>query len=224
MHLLIVEDEDALAKNLKRLLEYRGFAVDILQDAEKALTRLSMYRSDYSLVLLDLGLPGMDGMTLTKKIREEGVTVPIIIITGKSETRYKIELLNSGADDYVVKPFSSEELVARINSVLRRPQTVQPIVHTVGNLSVDTAARKVRAGEVEIPLTLKEYSLFECFLRRPGEVLTRDELCNQVWDFNTLNWSNVLDVHMKNLRKKLTRAERSARFETVRGVGYRLVV
>src|SRR3989344_3182334 len=224
MHLLVVEDEETLAKNIKRLLEYRGFAVDVLHDAEKALTRLSMYRNDYSLVLLDLGLPGMGGMELTKKLREEGVAVPIIILTGQSETRYKIELLNSGADDYVVKPFSSEELVARINSVLRRPQPSQPIVHTLGELTVDTATRKVRAGGKEIPLTLKEYSLFECFLRKPGEVLTRDELCNQVWDFNSLNWSNVLDVHMKNLRKKLIEAERSARFETVRGVGYRLVV
>ncbi|MBI4133665.1 response regulator transcription factor [Candidatus Uhrbacteria bacterium] len=223
MRLLIVEDEEKLAKNLKRLLEFRGFAVDILDSGERAFTRLSLYRNDYSLALIDLSLPGLDGTTLTKRLREEKVTLPIIIITGRAETQFKIELLNSGADDYVVKPFSSEELVARINSVLRRPLVAQPIVHTVGNLTVDTASRKVSAEGAEIRLTLKEYSLLECFLRRPGEVLTRNELANQVWDFNSVNWSNVLDVHMKNLRKKLSQAERAARFETIRGVGYRLV-
>src|SRR3989338_4448392 len=150
MHLLVVEDEEKLAKNIKRLLEYRGVARDGLHGAEKARTRLSMYRNDYSLVLLDLGLPGMGGMELTKKLREEGVAVPIIILTGQSETRYKIELLNSGADDYVVKPFSSEELVARINSVLRRPQPSQPIVHTLGELVMDTAAHRLSIGNKDI--------------------------------------------------------------------------
>jgi len=223
MRLLIVEDEKSLAENLKRTLEGRGFAVDHLDNGEQAFSRLSLYRSDYSLVLLDLTLPGLDGAQLTQKLRAEGITIPIIVITGKSETEHKIALLNSGADDYVVKPFSAEELVARINSVLRRPVESQPVVHSLGELSIDTAARRVRAGEREIRLTLKEYSLLECFLRRPGQVLTREELSNQVWDFNSLNWSNVLDVHMKNLRKKLSPVNHAARFETVRGVGYRLV-
>ena len=166
----------------------------------------------------------MDGMTLTKSLRAEGVTTPIIIVTGKSETENKVALLNSGADDYVVKPFSSDELLARINSVLRRPVQSQPVVYTVGNLTVDTATRRLRTEDnTEIPLTLKEYSLLECFLRRPNEVLKREDLYNQVWDFNSLSWSNVLDVHMKNLRKKLAAADDSARFETVRGVGYRLM-
>ncbi|OGG50309.1 hypothetical protein A2763_01450 [Candidatus Kaiserbacteria bacterium RIFCSPHIGHO2_01_FULL_54_36] len=223
MHILIVEDEETLGKNLKKLLEHKGFGVDWLPNAEKARTRLLMYRNEYDIVVLDLTLPGMSGMELTRGLREEGVTTPIIILTGNSDTQTKIDLLNSGADDYVVKPFSSDELIARIGSVLRRPAVVQPVVHTLGELTVDTAARRVRLRDTEIPLTLKEYSLFECFLRRPGEVLTREELLNQVWDFNTLSWSNVLDVHMKNLRKKLEAMEDSARFETVRGVGYRLV-
>jgi DNA-binding response OmpR family regulator len=223
MRILIVEDEELIAQNLKKLLEIKGLAVDWLSDALKARTRLLLYRNDYDLVLLDLGLPGMDGMTLTKSLREEGLTMPIIILTGKSETASKIALLNSGADDYVVKPFSSEELMARINSVLRRPVVAKPVVHSVGDLEINTTTRRVHAGDKEIPLTLKEYSLFECFLRQPNEVLTREDLFNQVWDFNSLTLSNVLDVHMKNLRKKLAVAENSARFETVRGVGYRLV-
>ena len=223
MRLLIVEDEEIIAKNLKKFLEAKGFTVDWLSDALKARTRLLLYRGEYDLVLLDLGLPGMNGMALTTSLREEGVTTPIIIVTGQSETASKIALLNSGADDYVVKPFAPEELMARINSVVRRPVVSQPIVHTVGDLEINTATRRVRAGNQDIPLTLKEYSLFECFFRRPNEVLTREDLYNQVWDFNSMTLSNVLDVHIKNLRKKLAVTENTARFETVRGVGYRLV-
>ena len=223
MRLLIVEDEETVAKNLKKLLELKGIAVDWLSDAIDARTRILMYREDYDPILLDLGLPGMNGMALTTSLREEGVTTPIIIVTGQSETASKIALLNSGADDYVVKPFSSDELIARINSVLRRPATSQPVVYTAGDLTMDTAEHSLRAGNTKIPLTLKEYALLECFLRRPNEVLTREDLSNKVWDFNSLTLSNVLDVHMKNLRKKIGEVSNSARFETVRGVGYRFV-
>jgi len=224
MRLMIIEDEEALAKNLKRLLEIKGFVVDWLDDPEKAFTRILMYRNDYDLILLDLMLPKMTGMQLTERLRSQGVTVPIIIITGRTETSSKIALLNSGADDYVVKPFSTDELVARINSVLRRPVQAKPVTYRLGNLEVQTSTRSVRASGKNIQLTLKEYSLFECFLRRPNEVLTREDLGNQLWDFNTVTWSNVLDVHMKNLRKKITEKLSGARFETVRGVGYRFVV
>lgn len=223
MHILIVEDEEALARNLKKILELKGFGVDWLSNAEKARTRVLLYRNEYDMIILDLALPGMDGATFTKGVRSEGITTPIIIVTGNADTQNKIELLNSGADDYVVKPFSADELIARISSVLRRPATAQPVVHKLGDLTVDTAARRVQIGDEEVSLTLKEYALFECFLRRPGEVLSREELFNQVWDFNTLTWSNVLDVHMKNLRKKLEATQDSAHFETIRGVGYRLI-
>ncbi len=223
MRLLIVEDEETIAKNLKKILEMKGFAIDWLADGEKALTRILMYHTEYDAILLDLALPGLDGVTLTKSLRAEGITTPIIILTGQSQTEYKVELLNSGADDYVVKPFSSDELIARISSVLRRPKEAQKVVHTVGTITIDTAAHRVNIGNTEITLTLKEYALLECFLRRPGEVFTREELCNQVWDFNAMTLSNVLDVHMKNLRKKLAADGNSARFETVRGVGYRFV-
>ena len=222
MRLIIIEDEEVLATNLKKLLEMRGFAVDWLADPQKARTRLLMYREEYDLIMLDLTLPGMDGSVLTKELRAEGVKTPIIILTGRSETEYKIALLNSGADDYIVKPFSVDELVARINSVLRRPAVAMPIVYKVGSLEIDMAKRSVRVGGDNVSLTLKEYGLLECFVRRPNEVLTREELCNRVWDFNALTLSNVLDVHMKNLRKKLS-GENDVRFETVRGIGYRLV-
>ena len=223
MRLLIVEDEDGLAKNLKKILELRGFAVDWLSDGEKARTRIMLYHKEYDVIILDLSIPGMDGATLTKSLRAENVTTPIVILTGRSETENKIALLNAGADDYVVKPFSSAELIARISSVARRPTTAQKVVHTVGDITVDTASHRVKVGSTDVPLTLKEYALLECFLRRPGEVFTREELSSQVWDFNAMTLSNVLDVHMKNLRKKLHKSGNSARFETVRGVGYRFV-
>ncbi len=223
MRLLIVEDEEALAKNLKKLLELKGYAVDWLSDGEKARTRITLYHKEYDVIVLDLSLPGMDGAEITRRLREEKITTPIIILTGRSDTETKIELLNAGADDYVVKPFSSEELIARITSVARRPVEQKPVIYTVGNITVDTSAHKVTIDSKEVPLTLKEYALLECFLRHPGEVLTREELSNQAWDFNAMTLSNVLDVHMKNLRKKLSQNGNSARFETVRGVGYRFV-
>jgi DNA-binding response OmpR family regulator len=223
MRLLIVEDELALGENLKKILELKGFAVDWVQEGDKALTRATLYHTDYDVMILDLTLPGMDGVTLTKRVRAENIKTPIIILTGKAETATKVELLNAGADDYVVKPFSHEELIARIASVARRPATMPTVVHTVGNITIDTATHKVFVNGEEIALTLKEYALLECFLRRPGEVFTREELSSHVWDFNSMTWSNVLDVHMKNLRKKLELGESSPRFETVRGVGYRFV-
>ena len=223
MRLLIVEDEAGLAKNLKKILELKGFAADWLADGDKALVRIRMYHKEYDCIILDLTLPGLDGVTITKTLRAENITTPIIILTGKSETKFKVELLNSGADDYVVKPFSSEELIARISSVLRRPKVQETVLHAVGDITIDTAVHRVCVDGAEIPLTLKEYALLECFVRRPGEVFTREELSSQVWDFNALTQSNVLDVHMKNLRKKLGMASNRTRFETVRGVGYRLV-
>jgi DNA-binding response OmpR family regulator len=223
MRLLIVEDEEKLARALKKGLELKGFAVDWLADSEKACTRIILYQKEYDLILLDLMLPGMDGATITETVRKENVTTPIIILTARNETEHKIDLLNKGADDYIVKPFSFDEVVARINSVMRRPQAAQPVVLTVGNIEMDINTRTVKQDGKEVPLTLKEFALLECFLREPGVVLTRESLFDRVWDFNALLWSNVLDVHMKNLRKKLEHGKRNGTvFETVRGVGYRL--
>ena len=172
-------------------------------------------------------LPGIDGATITESVRSQNVTTPIIILTARNETEHKIDLLNKGADDYIVKPFSFEELLARINSVLRRPALTKAVILKVGPLEMDTATRVVRQDGAEVPLTLKEFSLLECFMREPNKVLSREFLFDHVWDFNSLSWSNVLDVHMKNLRKKLEYGTDSNKnndklFETARGVGYKL--
>lgn len=223
MRLLIVEDEEGLAKNLKQLLEMRGFATDWLSDGAQARERIVLYHKDYDVIILDLSLPGMGGLSLTRDLRATNIKTPIIVLTGNHETESKVELLNAGADDYVVKPFSPTELIARIASVMRRPPASQTVVHAVGDISLDTAAHRVCINEKEVTLTLKEYALLECFLRRPGELFTREELSSQVWDFNALTLSNVLDVHMKNLRKKLQSSGSTAHFDTIRGVGYRLL-
>jgi DNA-binding response OmpR family regulator len=222
MHLLLVEDEERLARALKKGLESRGFAVDWLSNSEKARSRILLYRNEYDLVILDLMLPGIDGATITESVRRENATVPIIILTARNETEHKVDLLNKGADDYIVKPFSFEELTARINSVLRRPTVAQAVILRAGSLEMNTGTRTVLNNGAEVPLTLKEFSLLECFMREPEVVLTREKLFDHVWDFNTLAWSNVLDVHMKNLRKKISHGETTASIETVRGVGYRL--
>jgi two-component system, OmpR family, copper resistance phosphate regulon response regulator CusR len=223
MHLLIVEDEEKLAKALKKGLEMRGYAVDWLADSEKARSRIILYRSEYDVILMDLMMPGLDGAAVTEQVRAEGVATPIIILTARDETEHKVNLLNKGADDYIVKPFSFEELVARINSVMRRPKEAQPVVLAAGAIEMDTSTRVVRVDGGEVKLTLKEFSLLECFMREPDVVLTREKLFDHVWDFNLLSWSNVLDVHMKNIRKKLVSKDSGTYFETVRGVGYKLV-
>ena len=226
MRLLIVEDEEKLAKALKKGLEMKGYAVDWLPDSKKALNRILMYRKEYDLIILDLMLPGIDGATITEQVRQDNVTTPIIILTARNETEHKVDLLNKGADDYVVKPFSFEELLARINSVLRRPTTTKPVILQVGGIEMNIATHTVTKDGKEIPLTLKEFALLECFMREPNKVLSREYLFDHVWDFNSLAWSNVLDVHMKNLRKKLehgtntTNKHSEQTFETVRGVGY----
>ena len=223
MHILVVEDEEKLAKALKKGLELKGYAVDWLSDSEKARTRILLYRDEYDLILLDLMLPGIDGAAITESVRKENVTTPIIILTARNETEHKVDLLNKGADDYIVKPFSFEELIARINSAMRRPAVPQQITLKVGPIEMDTATRSVRKEGREVPLTLKEFALLECFMREPGVVLSREKLFDHVWDFNSLSWSNVLDVHMKNLRKKLNHDSNGEKlFETVRGVGYKL--
>ncbi|MDB5195013.1 MAG: Two-component system, OmpR family, response regulator [Parcubacteria group bacterium] len=223
MRILIVEDETKLAEALKRGLELKGFAVDWLADSEKARTRILLYRNEYDLILLDLMLPGIDGATICRDARAEGVTTPIIILTARDETENKVELLNLGADDYIAKPFSFEELVARITAVLRRPAETLPTTLIVRDIVLDPGRRVVEKSEVAVPLTLKEYSLLEFFMRHPDEALSRETIMDHVWSFDFPGFSNVLDVHMKNLRKKLDTYETTdPLFETVRGVGYRL--
>ena len=222
MKILIVEDEEKLAAALARGLSLKGYAVDIISDGQKAMTRITLHRDDYDLIILDLMLPGMDGDEICKAARELDVTVPILILTARSETESKVDLLNSGADDYIVKPFSFEELVARVHVLLRRPQGTVPEIIRIKDIALNPIERSVYRDGVQISLTLKEFGLLEYLMRRPNEVVNREELLSHLSDFNYDSFSNVTDVHVKNLRKKLDRAGSPGILETVRGIGYRI--
>jgi DNA-binding response OmpR family regulator len=223
MRILIVDDEKDLAQVLKKALELKGYAVDWLSDSEKARTRMMLYKNEYDLYLLDLMMPGVSGDVICRDARAAGTTAPIIMLTGQDEVAYKVDLLNSGADDYITKPFSLDELVARMQAVLRRPtQTLTPILK-VRDIELDSSKRIVLKDGKPVSLTLKEFSLLELFMRQPDELITRETIMDHVWSFEFLGFSNVLDVHMKNLRKKLDAHESGTPLiETVRGIGYRL--
>lgn len=222
MKILLVEDEQKLADALSRGLQHEGYAVDIVSDGKKALTRISLHRSDYDLVILDLMLPSMDGLEICKQVREMNITVPILVLTARAETETKVELLLTGADDYLVKPFSFAELNARIRALLRRPSESLPENLKVADIELNPGKRKVTRDGKEIPLTLKEFGLLEYFMRHPNQVVNREDLLNHLWDFNYVGFSNVVDVHVKNLRRKLDGAGSGGILETVRGIGYRL--
>lgn len=221
MRVLVVEDEVKLANSLAEGLEKQGFTVDVLNDGSAALTRILLYRKEYDVVVLDLMLPGTDGREICQKVREEGVTTPILILSARGEMDDKVDLLQTGADDYLVKPFSFDELIARLKALMRRPTEMVPTVLSVAGIELDTGTRSVTKSGKPLTLTLKEYGLLEYFMRNPNKALGREDIMDHLWDFNFSSFSNVLDVHVKNLRKKLGR-EGNSIIETVRGVGYRL--
>ncbi|MEK7156201.1 MAG: response regulator transcription factor [Patescibacteria group bacterium] len=221
MKILLVEDEQKLAEALAKGLAHEGYTADIIGDGKKALTRISLHRNDYDLMILDLMLPSMDGLEICRQVREMNITIPILILTARAETDTKVQLLLSGADDYLVKPFSFAELNARIQALLRRPNETLPETLKVRDIELNPSQRKVMREGKEVPLTLKEYGLLEYFMRHPNQVVNREDLLNHLWDFNYVGFSNVVDVHVKNLRRKLS-SDGDDVLETVRGVGYRL--
>ena len=223
VRVLVVEDEAAMARALKRGLEKEGYAVDTEADGDQAATRIQVNHGEYDLIILDVVLPGMSGMDLCRASRRAGITLPILMLTARDSTHDKVRGLDSGADDYLVKPFDFDELLARMRTILRRPEAALPPLLKVGELVLDPVARTVeRAGRL-ITLTTKEFVLLEFLMRNAGQVLTRDQLLGHLWDEEFDSFSNVVDVHIKNLRKKIGVGDGRTLLETVRGVGYRLV-
>ncbi len=220
MRILVVEDEEKLARSLKRGLEAEGYAVDTVSDGETARRRIVARDDAYDLVVLDVMLPGLDGFTVCREVRARGVAVPILLLTARDTTSDKVTGLDSGADDYLVKPFAFEELLARLRTLLRRPTQALPAELVVGDVALDPAARKVRRGGEEIELTTREFALLELLMRHVGQVLSRDTILDHVWDEGFDSFSNVVDVHVRNLRRKLDREGRPSLIETVRGIGY----
>lgn len=221
MRILIVEDEEKLATLLKQGFEQSGYTVDYVSDGETAERRIMMYHKEYDAIILDWMLPIREGLEICTNVRKRGVTTPIIMLTGRFDMADRVKALDAGADDYVVKPFSLEELLARVRAVLRRPTQVVAAELKVGKLTLNQNTHKVILDKKEIRLTMKEFSLLEYLMRNPNKVIPRDQVMEHLWGFDFSSFSNVIDVHMKNLRKKINNKKNKI-IETVRGVGYQI--
>lgn len=218
MKVLIVEDEKEIVKFLEAGLKAECFSVDVAEDGERGsyLARIN----DYDLVILDNILPKRIGLEICKDIRLAGKTMPIITLSIKSDTATKVELLNAGADDYLIKPFSLGELLARMRALLRRPKQIQGEALSVDDLALNTRTFKVSRGKKEIYLTRKEFMLLEYFLRNQGIVLSRGMILEHVWNMDTDPFSNTIEAHVLSLRKKIDIAGKRKLIQTISGRGY----
>ena len=218
--MLIVEDQAKLASLLRRGLTREGMAVDVVGDGEEAVPMAAA--APYDAIVLDLMLPGLDGFEVCRRLRSGGVWSPILMLTARDSVEDRVAGLDAGADDYLTKPFSYAELLARLRALVRRGAPERPAELRVGALRLSPATRRAWRGETEIPLSAKEFALLETFMRRPGEVLSRLELLDHVWDYAYENKSNVVDAYIRLLRRKIDRPFGTDSIETVRGAGYRL--
>jgi two-component system OmpR family response regulator len=221
MRTLIVEDQEKLSALLRTGLRRRGIVVDLTTAGEDALWMAASTR--YDVIVLDVMLPGIDGFETCRRLRADGVATPILMLTARDAVEDRVAGLESGADDYLIKPFSFVELVARVRALSRRPVHVRPPVLEVGDLRLDPAGRRVWRRSVELPLSAKEFLLLEAFMMRPGEVLSRDELLEAAWDHAYENRSNIIDAYVRRLRAKVDAPFGSSLLDTVRGSGYRLL-
>jgi two-component system OmpR family response regulator len=220
MRVLIVEDEAKMAGLIKRGLTREGMAVDVVGEGEDALWRAEA--TEYDAIVLDVMLPGIDGFEVCQRLRDAGVWSPILMLTARDAVRDRVAGLDRGADDYLVKPFSYAELLARLRALTRRGRAERPAELSVGDLRMDPATRRVWRGEDEIELSPKEFAVLETFMRNPGAVLSRFQLLEHAWDYDYENRSNVVDAYVRFLRQKIDKPFGVSSIETVRGVGYRL--
>jgi two-component system, OmpR family, response regulator len=220
MRVLVVEDEIKMASLIRRGLRSEGLAADVAIKGEDALWMAGS--TPYDAIVLDVMLPGIDGFETCRKLREEGVWSPVIMLTARDAVDDRVAGLDGGADDYLTKPFSFAELLARLRALARRGAVERPAVLEVDGLRLDPAARRAWRGEREVSLSAKEFRLLEVFMRHPGEVLTRYQLLEQAWDYDYENRSNIVDVYVRYLRDKVDRPFGISQLETVRGAGYRL--
>lgn len=220
MRVLIVEDEVKLAGIIRRGLGAQGLSADVAADGETALWMAEATR--YEAIILDVLLPDVSGLDVCRRLRASAIEAPVLMLTALDTVPDRVAGLDSGADDYLAKPFAFEELLARLRALARRPGHPRPAVLRVGDLRLDPAAREVWRGQTSIALTAKEFAILEALMRRPGEALTRFDLLECAWDEAYENRSNVVDVYVGYLREKVDRPFEAHSIETVRGVGYRL--
>ena len=222
MRVLVVEDEPKICSFLNQGLSEAGYAVDLAQDAEEGFAFASV--SEYDAVILDIMLPKKDGLALLREMRNIGIVTPVLMLTARDSLEDRIRGLDVGADDYLVKPFAFSELLARLRALLRRPPLQADTTLRVGDLELDVARREVRRGGKPIELSPREFSLLEYLTRHPGLVLTRSQIAQHIWSFDSFGNSNVVDVYIGYLRRKMDSGDGRQLIHTVRGVGYRMSV
>jgi two-component system, OmpR family, response regulator len=220
VRVFVVEDERKLATVLARGLREEGYATDVAERGEDALWMAKS--APYDAILLDVMLPGLDGFEVCRTLRAHEVWSPVLMLTARDAVDDRVNGLDAGADDYLAKPFSFEELLARVRALIRRAPAERPVVLEVGDLRLDRSGRRAWRGDTELELSPKELSLLELFMRRPGDVLTRSELLDGAWDISFERRSNIVDVYVRYLRDKIDRPFGRTSLETVRGIGYRL--
>jgi two-component system response regulator MprA len=216
--ILVVEDDESIASFIRRGLANEGYEVDTVADGEAALDKARESRPD--LVVLDLMLPGLDGMEVCRRLRTAHSSLPILILTARDSVSDRVQGLDAGSDDYMVKPFAPEEFYARVRALLRRAGPGEPETLQFADLQLDTGTRQVRRSDAQIELTSKEFDLLELFLRHPRQVLSRETIYDQVWGYDFGGESNIIEVYIRYLRQKLEADGRSRLLFTVRGVGY----
>lgn len=222
MRVLVVEDEHRIAQSIKKGLEQETYAVDVAYDGQNGLD-LAL-TEEYDLIILDRLLPQMDGIEICRKLRQQNIHTPILMLTAKGQLQDKVEGLDSGADDYLIKPFSFEELLARLRALKRRPQKEVGNVLKVGNLSLNTSTFEVKRGEKLVKLSQKEFGLLEYLMRHPNKILTKNQIINHVWNYDADILPNTVEVFIKQLRTKIDRqfADKKPLIHTERGFGYKV--
>jgi heavy metal response regulator len=220
MRVLVVEDEPKIADFVRRGLTEQGYAVDVACDGEEAIAWPAF--ADFDIMILDVMLPGRDGIEVCKTLRERGVDIPILMLTARDAVEDRVRGLDSGADDYLVKPFAFAELLARLRALARREPALTAPTLSIADLSLDTVTREVTRAETSIELTSKEYAILDYMVRHPNQVLTRSMIAEHVWNYDFDNASNVIDVHIRNLRRKIDDPFPLKLISTVRGAGYRI--
>ena len=220
MRVLVVEDQERIASFIEKGLKEQGFTIDLVHDGDDGYGLATT--EPYDAIVLDIMVPGRDGLSILKNLRKQGNTVPVILLTARSELDERLEGLNLGADDYMTKPFYIEELVARLHTVVRRSAGEATHLYKVEDLSMNLVTRSVKRGDEEIQLSVREFSLLEFLMRSPGRVVSRMQICEHVWNYTFDPDTNLIDVYIQRLRKKIDKDFDPKLIETVRGVGYRL--